>query len=131
MTINEARWDLKPCCGFEEKLFLILYVVYWVLILCLWKCDFLKPLKLLGVFVHEMGHASAAWLTCGRVKKIEVYDNEAGIAAYSGGIKTLIIPGGYVGGAFWGAAFVALSGNRIGATVAAVLLSVALVVALA
>jgi Peptidase M50B-like len=131
MAINEAKWDLKPCCGWEEKLFLILYAVYWAFILIFWKWDFMKPLKLLGVFVHEMGHASAAWLTCGRVKGIEVYNNEAGIAGYSGGIKTIIIPAGYVGGAFWGAAFVALSGNRIGATVAAVLLSVALVIALA
>jgi Peptidase M50B-like len=131
MMINEAKWDLKPCCGFEEKLFIILYVVYWVFILLFWKWNFMKPLKLLGVFVHEFGHASAACFTCGRVKGIEVYNNEAGIAVYSGGCKTIVIPGGYVGGAFWGAAFVALSGNRIGATVAAVLLSVALVVALA
>lgn len=78
-----------------------------------------------------MSHASAAWLTCGKVKKIEVYHNEAGVAAYSGGIQMIIIPAGYVGGAFWGAAFVTLSGNRIGATVAACVVATALIIALA
>jgi Peptidase M50B-like len=38
----------------------------------------------------------------------------------------MIIPAGYVGGAFWAGAFVALSGHRIGATVGAVIISMAL-----
>lgn len=42
----------------------------------------------------------------------------------------MIIPAGYVGGAFWGAAFVALSGNRIGATVAGCIMVVALLTSL-
>ena len=41
-----------------------------------------------------------------------------------------MIPAGYVGGAFWGGAIVALSGNRIGATVAATILATALMGAL-
>ena len=41
-----------------------------------------------------------------------------------------MIPAGYVGGAFWGGAIVALSGNRIGATVAATILTTALMGAL-
>jgi Peptidase M50B-like len=124
------QWDLQPCCDFQEKLFIGLYVAYFVLIYLLWRTELLKPMKLLGVFVHEMGHASAAWLTCGRVKGIEVYNNEAGLAVFSGGCKLIIIPAGYVGGAFWGGAFVALSGNRIGATVAACLIAAALIVSL-
>jgi Peptidase M50B-like len=39
-------------------------------------------------------------------------------------------PAGYVGGAFWGAAFVALSGNRIGATVAGCIFTAALLTSL-
>lgn len=125
------QWDLQGCCGREEKFFLGFYVAYYVLVFVLWRSEVLKPLKLLAVFVHEMGHASAAWLTCGKVKGIKVYANESGLAGYSGGLRAFVIPGGYVGGAFWGGAFVALSGNRIGATVAACILSAALIIALA
>ena len=50
--------------------------------------------------MHEFSHASAAWLTCGKVKKIEVYNNEAGIAGFSGGWRPCVVPAGYVGGAY-------------------------------
>jgi len=53
-----------------------------------------------------------------------------GVAKYTGGCRCLIIPAGYVGGAFWGAAFVALSGHRIGATVAGCIFSAALLISL-
>jgi hypothetical protein len=129
--MGSPQWDLEGCCDFEENLFMGLYVGYYLLTFLLWRTVLLKPMKLLGVFVHEMGHASACWLTGGRVKKIEVYENEGGITGYSGGIRCLVIPGGYVGGAFWGGAFVALSGNRIGATIAACIVSAALLISLA
>ena len=53
-----------------------------------------------------------------------------GVAKYTGGCRCIIIPAGYVGGAFWGAAFVALSGNRIGATVAGCIFTAALLTSL-
>lgn len=125
------QWNLNGCCDTDVVLFLVFYSVYFVLIYWFWNYQFLKPLKLFAVFVHEMSHASAAWLTCGKVKAVEVYGSEAGIVGYSGGIKAIVIPAGYVGGAFWGGAFVALSGGRIGATVAACIVSAALILALA
>lgn len=98
----------------------------------IWKCfSHAVSFYPLLVFVHEMSHASAAWLTCGKVKGIEVYANEAGVAKYQNGCQAIVIPAGYVGGAFWGGAFVALSGHRIGATVAACIVSAALLIALA
>jgi Peptidase M50B-like len=90
-----------------------------VLILVLWNTFVLKPMKLLTVFLHEMGHATACWITGGSVKKIEVYNNEGGVTGYSGGIRCIVIPAGYVGSAFWGGAIVTLSGGRIGSTIAA------------
>jgi hypothetical protein len=123
-------WTLERCCQREEYIFMALYVVYYVLTHVFFWSDFNKPMKLLSVFIHEMGHASATWLTCGKVKKVEVYQNEGGVAAFSGGWRWMIITGGYVGGAFWGGAFVALSGHRIGATVAACIVSAALLIAL-
>jgi predicted MFS family arabinose efflux permease len=125
-----ADWDLKGCCGTEETIFLVLYFVYAALVLLFSKSFLFKPMKLLSVFVHEMGHAIACWLTGGSVKKIEVYNNEGGVTGYTGGVRFLIIPAGYVGGAFWGGAFVALSGNRVGATVAACFVTATLLLSL-
>jgi hypothetical protein len=65
------------------------------------------------------------------VKSIVVNLDQSGTASYTGGIQWIVIPAGYVGGAFWGGAFVALSGSRIGATVAACVVSTALLLALA
>ena len=69
-------------------------------------------------------------MTGGSVKKIEVYNNEGGVTGYTGGVRCLVIPAGYVGCAFWGGLFVALSGDRIGATVVAGLITTALLVSL-
>jgi hypothetical protein len=117
--MSDTKWDLEGCCDEEEIIFLSLYGVYAVVVLLFSNSALFKPMKLLSVFVHEMGHAIACWVTGGSVKKIEVYKNEGGVTGYTGGCRLLIIPAGYVGGAFWGGAFVALSGNRIGATIAA------------
>jgi len=76
-------------------------------------------MKLLAVFVHEMCHAIACWLTCGRVKEINIEMNEGGVTKYVGGNRCCIIPAGYLGGAFWGGLFVACSGDRFSSTVVA------------
>ena len=62
--------------------------------------------------------------------KIEVWENEGGITSFNGGIRCCIIPAGYVGVSFWGGVFVALSGSRLGATVAGAVFSFALLVCL-
>jgi hypothetical protein len=128
--VSEPNWNLDGCCNTEESIFLGLYAGYFVIVILLWRTILLKPMKLLSVFVHEMGHASACMITGGSVKKIEVYENEGGVTGYTGGIRCIVIPAGYVGGAFWGGAFVALSGNRIGATIAAGIVLTALLISL-
>jgi Peptidase M50B-like len=130
-SYDGTPWKLTGCCGTEERIFIILYVVYGLLIHFFFQQQLFYPFKLLAVFVHEMGHGSAAWLTCGKVKSIVVNLDQSGTASYTGGIQWIVIPAGYVGGAFWGGAFVALSGSRIGATVAACVVSTALLLALA
>lgn len=87
-------------------------------------------MKLIAVFIHEMGHATACWWTGGKVEKIEVYTNEGGVTKYRGGVRALIIPAGYVGGAFWGGVFVTLSGDRVAATIAASIFVLAMLVSL-
>ena len=98
--------------------------------LMLWRTPLAKPQKLIAVFVHEMSHATACWLSCGKVMAIEVYDNEGGVTKFTGGCQCLIIPAGYIGCAFWGALFVVLSAHRISATCVAGLFAAGLVATL-
>ena len=79
---------------------------------------------------HCLHSASAAWLTGGSVDKIEVYQNEGGVTHFRNGIRPCIIPAGYVGVSLWGGVFVALSGSRVTATIAASVFCFALLVCL-
>lgn len=127
---RQPDWDISGCCGREEYLFLALYFFYIVVVWLLYWRDVMKPMKLLAVFVHEMGHAVAAWLTCGKVISVSVLSDESGLAVYQPGIKFIIYPAGYVGGSLFGAIMITLSADRIGATVAAGLMCLAFVAAL-
>lgn len=123
-------WTLSNCCETYEIVFLSLMGGYLIMIYFLWNTMIMKPMKLIAVFVHEMGHATACWMTCGKVKAIEVYGNEGGVTKYVGGWRWFIIPAGYVGGAFWGAFFVVLSGNKWGSLGAAILFCVGMTASL-
>lgn len=127
---DEPNWDLSKCCGDEEIIFLSLMCGYFLANFFLWNTALLKPMKLIAVFVHEMSHATACWMTGGKVTAIEVYSNEGGVTKYIGGKRCIIIPAGYLGGAFWGMVFVILSGNRTAALVSACLFLLALAVSL-
>lgn len=126
----DSAWQLQGCCQTQEIIFICFYAGYAVVAVIFGKIGLLKPVRLLSVFAHEFSHASACWMTGGSVKKIEVYDNEGGVTGYTGGCRCIVIPAGYVGAAFWGGAFVALSGNRIGATVVACVITAALLFSL-
>ncbi len=45
-------------------------------------------------FYSEMGHATACWLTGGKVEGIEVHGDEGGVTKYVGGWRWFIIPAG-------------------------------------
>ena len=83
-----------------------------------------------SVFLHELSHAVACWLSCGNVYNLEVYDNEGGVTRYAGGCRCLIIPAGYCGVSVWSMIFVILSGGRKTATAAAAILTFSLLLAL-
>jgi hypothetical protein len=128
--VNEAatgpNWTLSNCCGKSEKILVSLVPCYLLVIAVLWNTVLLKPMKLVAVFVHEMSHAIACWLTCGTVKEINVNADEGGVTKYEGGCRLCIIPAGYCGGAFWGGFFVTMSGNRIAALVTSILFCLAM-----
>jgi len=125
-----ADWTLSTCCNAPQIAFCCLFGAYLIVNYFLWRTVFMKPVKLIAVFVHEMSHATACWLTGGKVKAIEVHSDEGGVTKYVGGIRYIIVPAGYLGGAFWGGVFVVLSGDRLAATISAAIFSFALLVSL-
>ncbi len=61
------------------------------------------PLRLFVTFIHELGHGIATLLTGGDFLRFEVKSSGAGLAYSNGGIRSIIIPAGYVGTALFGA----------------------------
>lgn len=72
-----------------------------------WQSVALRPLRLLAVWVHELGHAAMALATGGSVESIAVGADLAGATAFSGGVPALVHLAGpaaslLVGGLLWG-----------------------------
>ena len=87
------------------------------------------PVAIIVTFLHEIGHALMAILTGGRVDAIEVSAETGGLAATAGGIRCLVLIGGYVGSAILGNIFIAAGviGNKF-SKILSVLLSLGLAV---
>lgn len=62
------------------------------------------PLRLFVTYVHEAGHSIMALLTGGEVVGFQVNSDGSGLAVTRGGVRGLILPAGYIGAAFFGAA---------------------------
>ncbi|XP_055385949.1 uncharacterized protein LOC129614976 [Condylostylus longicornis] len=59
--------DGTCCCNASQIEAFIVIGVTALLTGLLWHSVVFSPLKLIAVFLHEFGHASATWLTCGKV----------------------------------------------------------------
>ncbi|WP_235296313.1 M50 family metallopeptidase [Portibacter marinus] len=62
----------------------------------------LYPITLLVTFLHEFGHALGAVLTGGSVEQVQINPNGSGYTVSRGGIRSIIIMGGYIGSAILG-----------------------------
>lgn len=60
------------CCNSDQLESLITIGVTAIVTGFLWHSIIFAPIKLVAVFLHEFSHALATWLTCGKVKGIEV-----------------------------------------------------------
>uniref|UniRef100_A0A7S1UMM4 Peptidase M50B-like-domain-containing protein n=1 Tax=Grammatophora oceanica TaxID=210454 RepID=A0A7S1UMM4_9STRA len=127
MGDDNKEWS---CCNDEQSMFIFFYIAFVAVALLTWKTIVAKPMRLMAVFLHEMSHATACWITGGEVKQLAVYQNEGGVTRYIGGSRCMIIPAGYVGTSIWAMVFVIMSGGRISATIAAIILTIALLIAL-
>ena len=127
---NAADWTLAGCCNTSQIALVSCFLVFMLINALLYQFAFMKPLKLIAVFIHEMSHATACWMTCGKVTSIQVFDNQGGVTHFKGGVQTIIVPAGYLGCSFWGMVFIILSADLIASTVAAGGFVIALVLAL-
>ncbi|KAL3682986.1 hypothetical protein R1sor_001008 [Riccia sorocarpa] len=123
-----ADWELRNCCDRQQIAFVATVGVYIFVILALWRTPLLTPFKLITVYLHEVSHALAAKLTCGKVEGIEVNLNEGGVTHTRGGWMCCILPAGYMGSAFWGMVLIVMSPNSITVRIAAGVLIASLII---
>lgn len=62
----------------------------------------LYPINLIVTFLHEFGHAFFAIITGGSVHSIEINADGSGLAMTGGGIRGIVLMGGYIGSALFG-----------------------------
>ncbi|CAI5530527.1 unnamed protein product [Closterium sp. Naga37s-1] len=125
-----ANWALAGCCNTQQTLFLSCSGVYALIILVLWRTIVLMPFKLISVYLHEIGHASACVMTGGKVEGIEVHMDEGGVTRTRGGWQWCILPAGYLGSSFWGMVLVLCATNKWTTLVIAVILCITLFITL-
>jgi len=101
-------------------------------VFALWHTPVVVPIKILVVFLHEMSHAAAAWLTGGSVEQISVSPRQGGFAITRGGNRFAILSAGYLGSLLMGVALLlaALRGTADRAIIALLGASLLLVTAL-
>ncbi|ETW06703.1 hypothetical protein, variant [Aphanomyces invadans] len=119
MDASGGSWWQLQCCSDNQLQSIFVICGYTVLIFKLWRFPLLHPFKILTVFLHELGHALAVWMTCGKVTSMEVHPNEGGVTSYAGGVALIIVPAGYLGSAVWGMALVIASPERLASEIAA------------
>lgn len=78
-------------------------------VFALWQTPVVVPLKILVVFLHELSHAVAAWLTGGSVEQISLSLTQGGFAVTRGGSRFAILSAGYLGSLVMGAALLMLA----------------------
>ncbi|KEP65398.1 UNVERIFIED_CONTAM: hypothetical protein HHA_285670 [Hammondia hammondi] len=111
-------WTLATCCERGQWITFGLVLGWLAAAVLLWHCEVwghsvLLPLKMLTVFFHEFGHATATWMTCGKVHGIEVHTNEGGVTKTTGGSQCVILPAGYLGSCVWGMFFLLMASLNI------------------
>ncbi|MEW6702393.1 MAG: M50 family metallopeptidase [Bacteroidota bacterium] len=78
----------------------------------LWNTNFVYPIKLFVVMLHELGHALAAILSGGKVTAINISFDLSGKCEIEGGNNILIASAGYLGSLFLGLLFFLSPNNK-------------------
>lgn len=99
----------------DRRRSLFLAAAAFVIVLIVWQIPALNgllyPFRFFVTTIHELGHGLAALLTGGRFLEYQVFANGAGVATTAGGTRWVIIMGGYLGTAIFGAALLMLTNS--------------------
>ncbi|MFA4871530.1 MAG: M50 family metallopeptidase [Patescibacteria group bacterium] len=104
----------------------MIFIVAWYL----WKSLLMYPLRLLVTLLHESGHALAAVLTGGATEFISVDIRGNGRAVTKGGIRLVILNGGYLGSVILGVFVYLLPYGRFGRYALMILAALLLLIAI-
>lgn len=115
-----ANRDGICCCNVSQVEAFVVIGVTVLVTGILWRSVILAPIKLVAVFLHEFSHASATWLTCGKVSGIEVNEYFGGLTRSRGGSRWIILSAGYTGSVVWGSFFILMTWDKTPTRVAAV-----------
>lgn len=74
-----------------------------------WNSPVVYPVKLFTVFLHEMGHGSAALLTGGSFKSVALNSDLSGSALTAGGFYPVVLMSGYLGSMLAGSLLLIIS----------------------
>eukprot|EP01071_Lankesteria_metandrocarpae_P003121 Lankesteria_metandrocarpae@DN2770_c0_g1_i1.p1 len=107
------------CCNTLQLEGIITLSVTAFIASILWTTVVLSPIKLVAVFLHEISHAIATWLTCGKVTGIEINENFGGVCYSKGGNRGIILSAGYIGSCAWGSFFILMGYGSTATRVAA------------
>lgn len=69
------------------------------------------PLRWAETFYHEASHGLVAWLTGGKVVKLELHWRGGGACTTQGGNRFLTLLAGYMGASLWGAVLFLIGAN--------------------
>ncbi len=69
----------------------------------------LYPFNLFVTFLHEFGHASAGFLSDGKVLGLQINNDGSGFTTVAGGNRAFVLSGGYIGSAVFGNILLRLS----------------------
>lgn len=109
----------------SRVLILILLVV---LLVFFWNSPVLVPVKVFVVYLHEISHALAAYLTGGEVLALSVNWNESGYVRSRGGVFPVIAMAGYLGSMIWGSVMLHLALKNTGVRALSLMIGVTLLV---
>lgn len=113
-----------------QKITVGVFCGYFVAILILWYFPvrmvrkLLWPFKIQAVAFHELGHALACKLTCGRVQHITLDVREGGATHMAGGVPAITLPAGYLGSSLAGALMIFCGFNIVASKVASLVIGV-------
>lgn len=100
MSAGSERFQARALVSLLVAVLVVQYLPAWTR----------GPLEIVVTFFHEAGHALTALLTGGSVDRFVLEANGTGYAQTRGGIRLLVMAGGYLGATLAGAAILRANG---------------------